>query len=133
MDVPGYGSSIPAGRMKGNRPHRVPLSDAAMAILERRRGQHDGLVFGNRAGRVPSQNAVAKLAKPHTTHGFRSTFRDWVNDTGRNGEAAEHALAHAVGNSVERCYARSDMLERRRPRWPTGRGSWPRKGAGGRR
>ena len=68
MDVPGYGSSIPAGRMKGNRPHRVPLSDAAMAILERRRGQHDELVFGNRAGRVPSQNAVAKLAKPHTTH-----------------------------------------------------------------
>ena len=106
--------TVPASRMKAKREHRVPLSDAALAILRRRAGQHDGLVFGDRAGRVPTQNAVAKLAAPHTTHGARTSFRTWVDDTNRDGEAAEHALAHVTGNSVSRCYARSDLFDRRR-------------------
>ena len=108
--------TVPADRMKANREHRVPLTAAAVAILERRRaaGQHDGLVFADRAGRVPSQNAVGKLAAPYTTHGCRAAFRTWADDTNRDGEAAEMALAHVTGNSVSRCYARSDLFDRRR-------------------
>ena len=109
--------TVPADRMKGNRPHRVPLTAAAVAILERRRGQHDGLVFADRRGKAPSQNAVGKLSAPYTTHGFRSSFADWAADTaGAPSEVAQAALAHvtANGNSVARCYARTDHLERRR-------------------
>ena len=54
-------------------------------------------------------------AKPITIHGFRSAFRDWAGDeTDFSRELAEAALAHAVGDSVERAYRRSDALERRR-------------------
>jgi len=50
-----------------------------------------------------------------TVHGFRSTFRDWVSETG-NGqwEVAERSLSHKVGTKVERAYARSDLIEKRR-------------------
>ena len=106
--------TIPAPRMKAKREHRVPLPDRAVALLRRRVGQHHRFVFGDFAGRTPTQNAVAKLARPYTTHGMRAAFRTWVADTGRDGEAAEHALAHVTGNSVSRCYARSDLFDRRR-------------------
>ena len=50
-----------------------------------------------------------------TVHGFRSAFRDWVADCTATPEAvAEAALAHAVGNSVQRAYQRGDLLEKRR-------------------
>ena len=109
--------TVPADRMKAGRVHRVPLSDATVAILERRRGQHGGLVFADRRGAVPSQNAVGKLAAPATTHGMRSSFTDWAADVaGAPGEVAQAALAHvtANGNSTARCYARTDHLDRRR-------------------
>ncbi len=109
--------TVPAGRMKTKREHVVPLSSAAVALLKRRQGQHEDLVFAGRAGKVPSQRNVGRIIKDHgsTTHGLRSSFRDWASDTGQSREAAEHALAHAVGNSVERCYARSTMIDARRP------------------
>ena len=112
--------TVPADRMKANRPHRVPLTAAAVAILERRRGQHDGLVFADRRGDVPTQHAVGRLAKAdgYVTHGARSTFTDWAADAaGAPGEVAQAALAHvtANGNSTARCYARTDHLDRRRP------------------
>ena len=107
--------TVPAGRMKAGRDHRVPLSDAAVAILRRRHA--GGLVFADRRGAVPSQNAVGKLAAPFTSHGFRSSFADWAADVAEApGEVAQAALAHvtANGNSTARCYARTDHLERRR-------------------
>ena len=109
--------TVPADRMKGNRPHRVPLSQAAVAILRRRAGQHDRLVFGDRRGKVPSQNAVGKLSAPYTTHGFRSSFTDWAADVaGAPLEIVKAAIAHvdANGNSTDRAYVRTDHLERRR-------------------
>jgi len=49
-----------------------------------------------------------------TTHGFRSTFRDWASERAyADREVAEAALSHATGNEVERAYARSDLFERR--------------------
>ena len=50
-----------------------------------------------------------------SVHGFRSTFRDWAAErTSFPAEAAEMALAHAVGDKVEAAYRRGDMFEQRR-------------------
>jgi len=50
-----------------------------------------------------------------TSHGFRSTFRDWAaEETTFPGEVLEMALAHAIGNKVEAAYRRGDLFEKRR-------------------
>ena len=60
-------------------------------------------------------NLIERLAPEVTVHGFRSTFRDWcAEQTNFPREAAELALAHSIGDSVERAYQRSDLLEKRR-------------------
>ena len=114
---------IPAGRMKAGAEHRVPLPDAALAVLEQARPLRDksGLVFPSpsRPGRPFSDMTLTKvlrttgLAGRATVHGFRSSFRDWCADTGKPREIAEAALAHTVGG-VEGSYFRSDLFERRR-------------------
>ena len=50
-----------------------------------------------------------------TTHGLRSTFRDWCGETGVDRELAERCLAHKVGSDAENAYARSSLIARRRP------------------
>lgn len=76
---------------EGQKRHR-PLSNMSMLMLLRRMGR-----------------------KGLTVHGFRSSFRDWAaEEAGAPREVAEAALAHQVGSDVERAYARSDLLERRR-------------------
>ncbi|MDE0190760.1 MAG: tyrosine-type recombinase/integrase [Gammaproteobacteria bacterium] len=112
---------ISAERMKAKNEHRVPLSDAALDVLERARQYGDGLVFPSavRPGQQMSDMTLTKvlrdagLADRATVHGMRSAFRDWCADTGKPREIAEAALAHVVGG-VEGAYFRSDMLERRR-------------------
>ena len=114
---------IPGSRMKGGREHRVPLSDAALVVLEHARALDDGsgLVFPSplRAGRPLSDMTLTKilrdrgLAERATVHGFRSAFRDWCAETGKPREIAEAALAHTVGG-VEGAYFRSDLFARRR-------------------
>ena len=113
--------TIPAGKSKTAREHRVPLSDAARAVLDRARELADGsgLIFPSpmRPGHALSDGTLNHLVKrqaglPGTVHGFRSTFRDWCADTGKPREVAEAALAHRVGGT-EGAYFRSDMFERR--------------------
>lgn len=109
--------TIPAERMKSKRQHRVPLAPAAVAILRARQGRRGPLVFGSeRTGRALSPEGLARLVRPAglTVHGFRSSFRDWAGETGQDRDLAEHALAHVVGSTVERSYARSDLFDRRR-------------------
>jgi len=107
---------VPAGRMKRNREHRVPLSDAAMAIIEKQRLiRHSDYIFPGRHG-VLTSNRLLELAQQcgATVHGFRSSFRDWAAEcTNTPREIAELALAHSVGSSVERAYARSTLFEKR--------------------
>ena len=115
--------TIPAEKMKTNREHRVPLSDSTLAVLEqaRRLADGSGLVFPSsmRPGKQMSNMTLTKvlrdngLADRTTTHGFRSSFRDWCADAGRPREIAEAALAHVVPG-VEGAYFRSDLFERRR-------------------
>ena len=116
--------TIPADRMKSKRIHRVPLSDAALAVLERARplANKTGLVFPSarkRNGTLTSF-ALGDLVKRRcglaaTVHGFRSSFRTWCMETTDTPWAiGEAALAHTVGNATEQAYARSDLFERRR-------------------
>jgi integrase len=112
---------VPAARMKGGREHRVPLSARAAQILEALAEAKLGdFVFpGNRPDRPLSDTITDMLLRRMkagvTTHGFRSSFRDWAGEcTSFPREIAEAALAHAVGNEVERAYRRSDALEKRR-------------------
>lgn len=114
---------IPAGRMKAGQPHRVPLSDAAMEVLEKARPLSGGvgLLFPSprSPGRPLSDMSLTKvlrttgLAERTVVHGFRSSFRSWCADSGKPRELAEAALAHVVGG-VEGSYLRTDVLERRR-------------------
>jgi integrase len=114
--------TIPPERMKAHKEHRVPLCDAAMAIVGEmgaiRSGDH---VFpGGKAGRPLSNMAFLMLLRRMargdlTGHGFRSTFRDWAAErTGFPAEVAEMALAHAVGDKVEAAYRRGDLFQKRR-------------------
>jgi integrase len=114
--------TIPAGRMKGGREHRVPLSEPALAILATlRQLPPSPFVFPADNPRRPVSNMIMLMMlrrlERHdlTVHGFRSTFSDWCAEkTGFPSEVREMALAHAVGNKVEAAYRRGDLFEKRR-------------------
>lgn len=116
---------IPGSRMKSGAPHRVPLSDAALATLDEVDSLRDDsrLIFPSprRRGEPMSDMTLTKLvrdiglAERTTVHGFRSAFRDWAAErTNAPHAVMELALAHRVGSAVEQAYARSDLLEKRR-------------------
>lgn len=114
---------IPASRMKANREHRVPLSSAALDVLretEATRSRSPFVFEGqSRDGALSSMALLALLRRMArhdiTTHGFRSSFRDWCGEQAKAAwEIAEMALAHTVGSATERAYARSDLFDRRR-------------------
>jgi integrase len=114
--------SIPKERMKAGRPHRVPLSRRAVAILRKlEQSKDDGqFVFAVHARGKPLSNmamgmVLRRMKLDATVHGFRSSFRDWAgNETAFPREIVETALAHVIGNKAEQAYRRSDALERRR-------------------
>lgn len=54
---------VPAERMKGGREHRVPLSTAAIAILDRMSPTRDEFIFSNEPGRGLGKGALAKQLK----------------------------------------------------------------------
>lgn len=131
---------VPGERMKAGKTHRVPMSPAALEILADVMPQKTAptdLVFPAARRNVPlsdmSLSAVVRRmneggkegerprwadAEGHAVvpHGFRSTFRDWAGETrGEGRDVVEHALAHTNKNKSEAAYARSDLLEKRRP------------------
>lgn len=114
--------TVPAERMKAGREFRVPLGDRAVEIL---RGvmaekQNDHVFHGDRRATLSNMALLMLLRRMGrrdiTAHGFRSSFRDWVEEqTDTSRAVAEMALAHSVGNAVEAAYRRGDLLEKRRP------------------
>ena len=132
--------SIPEGRMKKERAHRVPLSDAAVAVLETVRklapvvdGKPDPLAIvfpgmdGKSAMSDATMNTVCKKmgyredlsgtpGKVVVPHGFRASFRSWGEATTDTPfEVLEAALSHAKKGKEVTAYARDDLLDRRRP------------------
>jgi integrase len=113
---------VPGVRMKSGREHRVPLCARALAILDAMRtGSTGQLVFPSARGDRPLSTMAMEMIlrrmkiENATVHGFRSSFRDWAGEcTGFPREIAEAALAHTIGNEVERAYRRGDALEKRR-------------------
>ena len=117
---------IPAARMKAGKEHRVPLSDAALSLLDALPKIDAGdLVF------PASRTGLGGVAKPLSDmaltavmrrmgldavpHGFRSTFRDWCSErTNYPRDVAEMALAHTIGDKVEAAYRRGDLFDKRR-------------------
>jgi len=129
VDLKGKIWTVPAGRMKAAKEHRVPLSPAAIAILTKVGEAKTGeLIFPGPAPkkrkdrdkeRPLSTNAfralLGRMEVDTTPHGFRSSFRDWCGEASTfPRELAEQALAHVVGDDTERAYRRGDALERRR-------------------
>ena len=112
--------TIPANRMKGNREHRIPLSDRAVEIvrLMQQRRENDFIFAGMRGGGLSNMTLLAMLrvlGRNVTSHGFRSTFRDWAAEqTNFPREVAELALAHAIESKVEAAYRRGDLFEKHR-------------------
>ena len=111
---------VPPDRMKRRRPHRVPLSTEALAILKRLPRTSAFLFAVNGNGKPIVAMSLRKALARHggmglTVHGFRSAFRDWGGErTNTPRELLEVALSHHVGDATEVAYARSDLIEKRR-------------------
>lgn len=113
--------TVPAARMKAHKPHTVPLSDRALALLRALPRVKGSLyVFPGARDRAPLSNmAMLQLLKGMrpglTTHGFRSTFKDWATEaTNHPNIVSEAALAHTVSDKVEAAYRRGELVEKRR-------------------
>jgi integrase len=116
---------VPAARMKAKKQHEVPLSAAALTVLEeagrlRQDNSPGAFIFqtpgtSKRLGKLVLWRLMKRLGYESTVHGLRSSFRTWAAEkTNVQPDLIEHALAHRVGSVVERSYQRSSLLERRR-------------------
>jgi integrase len=112
--------TIPGSRMKAGKEHRVPLTTEALDLLNALpKMPGTDLVFAApRGGQLSDMTLAAVLRRmeaPAVPHGFRSTFRDWASErTNYPRDAAEMALAHAIGDKVEAAYRRGDLFQKRR-------------------
>ncbi len=117
--------SLPGERMKSGRPHRVPLSDAAVSLLQSlprfigQDGEPLALVFPGRKDQALSDMSLTAVTRrmglSAVPHGLRSTFRDWASEaTHFPSEVVEMGLAHAVANQTEAAYRRGDLFDKRR-------------------
>jgi integrase len=127
---------IPAGRMKAEKEHRVPLSMRALALLRDLPRMDIDLIFPSaKNDRMSDMTMTAVIRRMHeaaakdgaagwtergtgkivTAHGFRSTFRDWAGETtSYPRDVIEHALAHQLKDKAEAAYARGSLFEKRR-------------------
>lgn len=111
----------PGERMKGGDEHIVPLTEEMISILLPLQSLNSEYVFEGQKRNQPLSNMAMLMllrrmkVEDATVHGFRSTFRDWASEVANAPrEVAEMSLSHKVGSDVERAYARSNLLDRRR-------------------
>lgn len=122
IDIEQAAWTIPAGRMKAGREHRVPLAPRCIELLAQAKQLATGgdFIFPGRSGNKPMSNMVLlmtmrRLKSAYTVHGFRSAFRDWASErTNFAREICEAALAHIVKDKTEAAYRRGDLFEKRR-------------------
>jgi integrase len=125
-EIDGNRWNVPAAHMKSGVARTIPLSAAAIALLDGIRPAQiaaDTLIFGSRwrggSGRQTDdtmQNLLRqKMALRYTVHGFRSSFMDWVAEVHpQRLLEAERALDHQIGSQVQRAYLRTDFVDQRR-------------------
>ena len=129
FDLAGKVWTIPAERMKARREHEVPLSDAALALLESMPRDSEIVFAGIKGQPLSDMSLTAVIRRMNgddkpvwvdasgdgvTVHGFRSTFRMWAAETTNYPrEVAEHALAHQLPDAVERAYQRGSQFTKR--------------------
>ena len=112
--------TIPAGRMKAKREHRVPLSPRAVAIIRGQWSDDSAHLFRTPGSAKPLSNGamlalLERMGLDVTVHGFRSSFRDWAAErTAFAHEVCEMALAHTIPNAAEAAYRRGDLFDKRR-------------------
>jgi integrase len=112
--------TVPPGRMKGAKEHRVPLSDRAIEILQTAYHEEgNDHIFVSGKGGLSNMGMAAVLLRMGradvTVHGFRSTFMDWAHERSSFAKVViDMSLAHAVGDKVEAAYRRGDLIEKRR-------------------
>lgn len=113
--------TCPAERMKTNEDHQVPLTQVMLDILQPLQALNSKYVFEGQKRHKPLSNMAMLMLlrrmkiEDATVHGFRSTFRDWASEVASAPrEVAEMSLSHRVGSDVERAYARSKLLDKRR-------------------
>ena len=115
--------TLPYYNMKARREHKIPLSNEALSIIRflRRKHNHEHVFTNLVTDKHISDGAMLYILKSRfrdlriTTHGFRSTFRDWAEETGLyQHNAIEFCLAHELPNKVEKAYLRSDLIEQRK-------------------
>lgn len=115
--------TVPGQRMKAGRPHRVPLSEAALEVLQQAaalRQAHSDVIFPSpTTGKALSDVSVSKLLHELvpgvTVHGMRAAFKTWASEEGRYpARVVENALAHVNPDKTEAAYERTDQLELRR-------------------
>ena len=129
FDMAGKVWTIPAERMKAKREHEVPLSDAALGLLESMPKDSDVVFAGTKRQPLSDMSLTAVIRRMNgddkpvwvdpngeriTVHGFRSSFRMWAAEaTSYPREVAEHALAHQLPDAVERAYQRGSQFAKR--------------------
>jgi integrase len=106
--------TIPAVRTKRDRELVVPLSDAAVAVVEAMAAvRHDSRVFP--VSEPSMRLCLQDIRQSVTVHGFRATFRSWAGGcTTHPRDVCEQALGHAIGDAVEQAYQRDSLLAKRR-------------------
>lgn len=115
---------IPAERMKKDRPHTIPLSPQALALLELMKpisGHRDYVFTGDRDYSKPINEQTANAALKRmgfggrtVAHGLRALASTTLNEQGFDPDVIEAALAHVDANEVRRAYNRAEYLERRK-------------------
>jgi integrase len=113
--------TCPEERMKNGDEHRVPLTDEMLAIITPLQALKSQYVFEGQKRHHPLSNMAMMMllrrmnVEAVTVHGFRSTFSNWADEAVyASRTVSQVSLAHRVGSKVERAYARSDLLDRRR-------------------
>jgi integrase len=112
--------TVPASRMKAKKEHKVPLSDQAVEILRHLPKEEGnphifiGAVKGGKLNDLVLRRLLKSMGVKVTVHGFRSSFRDWAAErTNYPNHVAEQALAHTIGDAVERAYRRGNLFDKR--------------------
>ncbi len=110
-------------RMKGKKPHSVPLSDWAIELLQELHTMtgHTPYLFPSRTNpddclseatfpRLLNRMGYKGIATPH---GFRSLASSFMNEKGYNADAIERQLSHIEKNKIRAAYNHADYMAER--------------------